>query len=357
MADTQPAPQAPAAIQPISALGGSITEAQEALLGLLEPEEEKPETQESPPEEVEESTEETQDESPEEVSEEESEEESDDESEEESDDESEVEEEVEELYTVTVNGEEHQVPLEELVKGYSRHSDYTKKTQEIAEYRRGAEAAIQQAQQEIHQTQQFRQQYIDAASAVVQERYGKWHQLQNNTDWERLKVEDREEYLTKKSEQADLENSIKQETDRVNQVTQQQQHEEAQAHKQYVTEERQKLESIIPEWKNQEFRSKVGKDLTEFAVSQGFSEKDVRAMTDHRHLLVLMQAKAFQEMQNAQETTKAKKTKKKPKMVSSGTGKKKGENSKKQRAAQMNRLKGSGHIDDASSLLEDFIDI
>ena len=349
MADTQPAPLP---VEP-----GSITEAQSAFLGLLEPEEVKPEPEESAPEEVEESTEETQDESPEEVSEEEPEEESEDESEEESDEEPEVEEEVEELYTVTVNGEDHQVPLEELVKGYSRHSDYTKKTQEIAEYRRGAEAAIQQAQQEIHQTQQFRQQYIDAASAVVQERYGKWHELQNNTDWERLKIEDREEYLTKKSEQADLENSIKQETERVNQVTQQKQHEEAQAHQQYVVQETQKLESIIPEWRNPEFRSKVGKDLTEFAVSQGFSEKDVRAMTDHRHLLVLMQAKAFQEMQNAQVTAKAKKTKKKPKMVSSGTGKKKGENSKKQRAAQMNRLKESGHVDDSVALFEDFVEL
>ena len=349
MADTQPAPLP---VEP-----GSITEAQSAFLGLLEPEEVKPESEESAPEEVEESTEETQDESPEEVSEEEPEEESEDESEEESDEEPEVEEEVEELYTVTVNGEEHQVPLEELVKGYSRHSDYTKKTQEIAEYRRGAEAAIQQAQQEIHQTQQFRQQYIDAASAVVQERYGKWHELQNNTDWERLKVEDREEYLTKKSEQADLENSIHQETERVNQVTQQQQHEEAQAHQQYVVQETQKLESIIPEWRNPEFRSKVGKDLTEFAVSQGFSEKDVKQITDHRQLLILMQAKAFQEMQNAQVTAKAKKTKKKPKMVSSGTGKKKGENSKKQRAVQMKRLKESGHVDDSVSLFEDFVEL
>jgi len=349
LADTQPAPLP---VEP-----GSITEAQSAFLGLLEPEEVKSESEESTPEEVEESTEETQDESPEEVSEEEPEEESEDESEEESDEESEVEEEVEELYTVTVNGEDHQVPLEELVKGYSRHSDYTKKTQEIAEYRRGAEAAIQQAQQEIHQTQQFRQQYIDAASAVVQERYGKWHQLENNTDWDRLKIEDREEYLTKKSEQADLENSINQETERLKQATQQQHHEQAQAQKQLVIEERQKLESIIPEWRNPEFRNKVGKDLTEFALSQGFTHKEMEQLSDHRSLLVLMQAKAFQEMQNAQVTAKAKKTKKKPKMVSSGTGKKKGENSKKQRAAQMNRLKESGHLNDSVALFEDFVEL
>ena len=41
MADTQTAPQ-PSGLQPIPALGGSIDEAQEALLSLEEPEKETP---------------------------------------------------------------------------------------------------------------------------------------------------------------------------------------------------------------------------------------------------------------------------------------------------------------------------
>ena len=69
MADTQEAPQ-PSGLQPIPALGGSITEAQEALLSLMEPEEDKPKDEEAAPTEEEESTEETQDESLEEESEE-----------------------------------------------------------------------------------------------------------------------------------------------------------------------------------------------------------------------------------------------------------------------------------------------
>ena len=40
MADTQPAPQPTA--EPLPELPGSVREAQEALLGLMEPEEEKP---------------------------------------------------------------------------------------------------------------------------------------------------------------------------------------------------------------------------------------------------------------------------------------------------------------------------
>ena len=62
MADTQQAPQ-PSGLQPIPALGGSVTEAQEALLSLLDSEEEKPKEEEAQPTEVEESQPEEEDQS------------------------------------------------------------------------------------------------------------------------------------------------------------------------------------------------------------------------------------------------------------------------------------------------------
>ena len=137
MADQQPAPQA----HEDQSQPGSIVEAQSAILGLLEPEEETPKKEEAKPAESEESTEETQDELPEEETEEvESEEEESEEEDvsEESDEEEEPEEEDSkpELFTVRINGEDHEVTAEELAKGYSRQSDYTKKTQELREYRK-----------------------------------------------------------------------------------------------------------------------------------------------------------------------------------------------------------------------------
>ena len=120
MADTQTAPQ-PAGVQPPIPPGGSIAEAQEALLGIMDTEgeipEEKAEAEEAQPTEEEESQPETEDESFEEETEEEDEEEEVEESEEESE-EPEGEEE-EELYAVTVNGEEVAVSLDELLSGYS----------------------------------------------------------------------------------------------------------------------------------------------------------------------------------------------------------------------------------------------
>lgn len=44
---------------------------------------------------------------------------------------------------ITVDGEETSVPLSELTQGYSRQADYTRKTQELANQRKEAEAALQ----------------------------------------------------------------------------------------------------------------------------------------------------------------------------------------------------------------------
>ena len=155
MADTQPAPQAEVTS---TAEAGSIEEAGEAFLRMINPPpedtEESEETQASeevsedepePSEDkvVDESKEDTEDDDEEEEDSEESPEE------EESEDESET----ETVYTVRVDGKDVEVTEDELLKGYSRQADYTKKTQELAEYRKQMAGAMQQAQQEIQQTQ------------------------------------------------------------------------------------------------------------------------------------------------------------------------------------------------------------
>ena len=180
MADTQEAPQ-PAATQPLPQLPGSVREAQEALLGLMESEEEKPETEEAQHAEEEEYQPETEDESFEEESEEEEEAE---EAEEESE-ETEGEEE-EELYAVTVNGEEVAVSLDELLSGYSRQSDYTRKTQEVANDRKEIESLQQQYNSEIQQIQQERQQYAQALTNIIENQSGELERF-SNINWDELR--------------------------------------------------------------------------------------------------------------------------------------------------------------------------
>lgn len=348
MADTQPAP--------LPVVPGSVTEAQNAFLGLMEPEEEKPETEESAPtEDVEESTEETQDEPLEEdVLEEEAEEESEEESEEEELDEDELEEEPE-VYAVKVDGEELEVSLDELVKGYSRQSDYTRKTQELASQRDEMTKLQQQWANEIYQAQAERQQYIDALGQFVQNSMGGLEQFQN-VDWENLRETDPIAFVTKKEELREVQDRVRQAQEEQGKALQKQQEETAKLRQLAVQEEHAKLVAAVPEWNDAEKRGKMAGELSAYAVEQGFTKEELQQLIDHRSLLVLMKAQKYDALQKSD--VKAKKLKNKPKVVRSGKGSnKKSDTARAKRIASMKRLKQSGKPEDAASLFEDFVEL
>ena len=356
MADTQTAPSVPEG--PIAA-EESIEAAHNAILGLLGSEEEEPENEEEQPTEEDESTEEP-DESLDEVSEDEDEdsEEESDEDEEESE-ESEEEEEGEEepdVYVVKVDGADVEVSLDELVSGYSRQSDYTKKTQELSEQRKQLDAYAQQAHAQIEQTQMFRQQYVDAASQAIQNQYSQLQSLEN-TDWERLKLEDREEYLTKRDDYREIQSNIQREQQGVQQAMHQQEQEQAHMMQQTLADEHAKMVEIIPQWADPQIKAEIAGGLRDFALSKGFTTDEVSQLADHRSVLVLLQAKAFEEMQSKTQNIKAKKTKNKPKVAKSGKGTDKKESTSRKRNAQMKRLKETGHVDDSVSLFEEFVEL
>ena len=348
MADTQTAPQAPAGLQPIPALGGSITEAQEALLSLEEPEEETPETEEAQPTEEEESQPVEEDESFEEESEEEEAEEAEEESEE-----TEGEEE-EELYAVTVNGEEVAVSLDELLSGYSRQSDYTRKTQEIAGDRKEMEALQQQYNSEIAQIQQERQQYMDALPNVMQGSMGELEKFAT-VDWNALRENDPIEYVTTREQYREAQEKIQGLQNEQARAAQTQQAQMQKAQQEMLQVEKGKLVEALPDWGVPDKQKDIATGLQSYAKEQGFTSDELNSLIDHRSILVLLKAQKYDQLQKSD--VKSKKLKNKPKVIRAGQGRSSSANAKSKRTAQMKRLKGTGHLDDASALLEDFIDI
>jgi hypothetical protein len=345
MADKQEAPQL---------TDGSIVSATNALLGMMEPEEAKPESEEAQPEEVEESTEEIQDESSEEVSEDVSEEEEEspeEESEEELDEyEDEEESNLNTTYAVKVDGEEVEVDLDELIQGYSRQSDYTRKTQELASKRGEMEQLQQQWSSEISQAQAERQQYIDALGQFVQNSMGGLEQFQN-VDWENLRQTDPIAFVTKKEELREAQDRVRQAQEEQGKALQKQQEETAKLRQLAVQEEHTKLVAAVPEWNDAEKRGKMAGELSAYAVEQGFTKEELQQLIDHRSLIVLMKAQKYDALRKSD--VKAKKIKNKPKVVRSGKGVTKKASDRSKRTAQMKRLQQTGHVDDAASLLED----
>ena len=321
---------------------GSLVEAQNSLLRMLEPEKETPETEEAQPTEEEESTEETQDESLEEETEEEVDETESEESEEE----------IEEnpLYAVTVNGEEQEVSLDELTKGYSRQSDYTRKTQELASERNNMAQLQEQWSAEISQAQNERQQYVNALGQIVQQSMIGLEQF-NDVDWDTLKEEDPIAWVTKSQELKNAQERIRTYQQQAIHAEKQSNQEVAKMRAMAAQEEHKKLVQVLPEWSDNEARGKLATDLWSYATTQGFSENELNEVIDHRQFLVLMKAKKYDDLQNAD--VKSKKIKNKPKVIRAGKGTNKKQTASSKRNVQMKRLRQTGHVDDAATLLED----
>ncbi len=263
----------------------------------MDPEEEKPET-----EEAEASEEEVSEDEPE-ASEEETEDE-----EEESPEEEETEEEVDtpDVYTVKINGEDHEVTEDELIKGYSRQADYTKKTQELSQYRQQLDQAAQFYQTEVAATQEARQQYISSLAQGVQLSLSSLQEFEN-IDWERLKAEDKEEYLTKRDDFREAQNKVQQLQQTHAQESERQQAEQQQQFQNWAQTEHQKLVSILPDWGDPVKQKAIAGELREFAFSKGFAEEELAQLFDHRSILILMQAKAWEDDQKKVKTVKSKK--------------------------------------------------
>jgi 2,3-bisphosphoglycerate-independent phosphoglycerate mutase len=128
-----------------------------------------------------------------------------------------------------------------------------------------------------------------------------------------------------------------------------------QARHEMLKVERGKLVEALPEWDEPGTQKELANTLQSYAKTQGFTQEELTELIDHRSILVLLKAHKYDQLQKSD--VKSKKLKNKPKLVRAGSGTSTKKSDKSKRTAQMKRLQGSGHIDDASALLEDFIDI
>lgn len=314
---------------------GTIAEAQKAILGLMDSEE-TPEVEEAEPSEAEipfEASEETEEEGEELEAEEES--------------EGEITEEEEAEFLFEVDGQE--LSADELRKGYLRQSDYTKKTQSLSEQRKEMEGLTQQYNSQLQQIQAERQQYIQHLQALSENQDIKKFDI----DWERLRLEDPLEYVTKRQEFQEAKEKAEEVKTKAKQAMARSAAEKEQQWAKVVEDEKSKLISALPEWGETDSQRQLATELRSYAQTQGYSEPEIDSLVDHRSFLVLRKAMLYDQMQNA--NPKAKKLKGKPKVIRAGKGASRTQAQRDALKTKRNQLKNTGHVRDAAKVFEDFI--
>ena len=253
-------------------------------------------------------------------------------------------EEVEEqpVYRVTVDGSEIEVTQDELINGYSRQQDYTRKTQELANQRK----TIEQQAQELQQRDAIYAQLLPKMEAQLQ------GELVNEPDWDSLYNDDPIAFVREKQiwdEKKEKLKAAEAEQQRLQQEAYAKQQEQI---AQQVQEGQQKILEIIPEWKNAEVAQKEKLAIRDYGINVlGYAPQEMDAIYDYRALLGLRNAWLNSK---TVEATKKKPTQKAPARVARpGTTTRKKSVAPAKRAKQV--LAKTGKVQDAAKVFEQFL--
>jgi hypothetical protein len=247
-----------------------------------------------------------------------------------------------EVLFTTPDGDE--VNLDELKRGYLRQSDYTKKTQDVAEGRKALEAdhvTFEQNNQAVAAN-------LEMALNVIEPQLAHFA----GVNWEQLATTDAYEYAEQKAlfEQAQARYSqVQQAAQKTVEYGKAQQ---AKAKDQYLQSEREKLGMALPDMADPKVGRKLANSIKEYALTAGLSEAEASNIADHRMIVVLNKARMYDEMNASGVTAANKKLSKGPKkLLDSGKPKSKASKSKAAKAALRSKLAKSGDTDDAVSWL------
>ena len=247
-------------------------------------------------------------------------------------------------YLVKAAGEEREVTLDELIKSYQLGTDYTKKSQAVAEERKVVEAE----RQAVQEAKQLRDTYAQRLEMIEQ-----MLQPQQEENLEYLKETDPIGYSVKVAEMVQREKqlaSVQAERYRINQ----QQEQDRQAQMQHlVAEEMQKLSSAIPEFTDPAKGEAIRNDIRAFGKQLGFSDNELAAVYDSRAVLTLYKAMQYDKLV-ASKPAITKKVNEAPKAIKSGVSKPRDSNAEETRKLKA-RARASGSIRDAASVFERFI--
>ena len=252
------------------------------------------------------------------------------------------------LYDVTVNGNNQKVNLNELMKGYSRESDYTKKTMDLSSQRKEVESLQDNLKKEFEAVKSSRNQYAEQLQVLTQN----LQQQEKNIDWDNLYQTDPAEYVKLKAESDRKKETLNLAQQEQMRIQQEQRSEQEKVYNDYIAKERKILAEKLPVYADKDKSAEFTKRLSSFAKESGYSDQEIAMMVDHRAVLLLADAYRYNQLKKTK--LSGNKVNKAPRVVSSNASNIREDSDKKQNVdKRMTRLKKSGHIKDAQSVLKE----
>lgn len=232
----------------------------------------------------------------------------------------------EEVEVVNIDGTEW--TIDDLRGGVLRQSDYTKKTQDLAEQRR----ILDNANQEILEQRNRYEQGLSEVTRKLQEA------TSEEIDWQALKETDPVAYAVQREEYREKQETLQRAQAEQMQIAQGKM-------QQHLASEQEKLLAVIPEWRDPKIAQKEKTDVVTYAKRFGFNDQELQNASDHRAINVLRKAMLYDQLTGNKAGKKKVSTA--PKMVKSGRPVTKTEVTHKREQELLSKLNKSGSREDA----------
>jgi hypothetical protein len=246
-------------------------------------------------------------------------------------------------FRVKAAGEEREVTFDELVDGYQKGLDYTKKSQSVAEQRKAVEAE----RIAIEQAKQARDAYSQRLN-LIEEFLSKQNE---GEDLNALKEVDPIGYAVKVAERTEREKQLAMVQAEQQRMAQQRFAEQQAQLQQRLHHEARRVAEVIPEYGDEKKSNEVKRQIRDFAKEVGFTDQELAQAYDSRQVQVLWMAAQYAKLQK-QKPEVTKKVQDAPKMLRPGVA------ANQKNAADENvkkahsQLRRSGKVSDAAALFE-----
>lgn len=200
-------------------------------------------------------------------------------------------------FKVQVDGEEVEVTLDELRKGYSREADYTRKTMALADEKKAALAEIESQKQSAKAEREQYKAVLDFWAKQINDSYGTPEEL------EKLRTSadpnERQEYAIRVADRQLAKEKLAAIEAEQKRLKDQETSEQDKKFKAKQAEEIAALHKKIPDWKDPEKWKADSARITNYAQGHNLTQQELvnAVSSDHRIMLILHDAARYHELQ------------------------------------------------------------
>ena len=247
-----------------------------------------------------------------------------------------------ELHRVKVQGQELEVTLDELKAGYSRDSDYRQKTHSLGLEKRDLETQKTSLRQSYDTRLSELNDLIATADATVR-------QQQGSEDLQKLYDED-------PTAAARLDYQLRQQNRQLEEVRSKAKEAQQSQYNEFLNTQRELAATKIPEFADPNKADTFKVNMRNSLRNYGFHDSEIGQLADHRFLMVAKDAMSYQSLKDRKPIVQ-KKVANAPRVVKAGVAKSNTSSGREGIRQKIGKLKKTGHLNDASSAILDMINL